>query len=96
MKIKKLIKVFETLLPIYENIPYTLIHNGLCYNAKVYCGTTDLYDIFCRRGYYGNFVKCCCLPFYFDRTKGTPYRIEFMKNEIKELKKLLKEGYTDI
>lgn len=112
MKIKKVIKRFERLIPIYEKgikakkIPGKL-EAGFCYID------TDLSKIFnYKTGYYRNYLTfspfndglCTFLfPMALDldtikeqKEKCLIPRLKFLKSEIKHLNSLLKKGYTDI
>ena len=96
MKIEELIEIYQKLLPIYKNDKEKNYY-GLCYNAKHFCDTL-LYFLFSKEGYYQNYIT---RESYLEGPKpsskeGNLFRIDFMKKEIIELKKLLKEGYTDV
>jgi hypothetical protein len=112
MKIEKLIDVFEKLLPIYEkaykrNHKLSKLEDlnlslGLCWASLTY-NVEYLGNVFCyKKGYYKN-----CLPIILNgeptylfpkpkTAKDLKPRIDFMKSEIKSLKRLQKKGYTDI
>lgn len=112
MKIEKVIKRFERLIPIYEEgikaeeIPYNL-RGGLC--------SVDyrLMPIFNKKtGYYKNYITesngyqiVFLFPIVVDnyiqsikiqKEKCLVPRLNFLKSEIKHLNSLLKKGYTDI
>ncbi len=97
MKITQLIEIFEKLLPIYKRGLVKKDHSlryGLCaaynYNFNdfiLYC------TVFSDRGYYKNYLNS--YGSLFPNGEIQP-RIDFMKSEIKNLKKLLKEGYTHV
>lgn len=112
MKIEKLIKVFEKLLPIYEEayskefsedqIRWSDLDAGLCYTSfhKVNIGISDLFTV---GGYYYNLLRSknedgkICYLFPRPKTyKDLKPRIGFMKSEIKSLKILQKKGYTHV
>lgn len=97
MKIKQLIEIFERLLPIYEKgliqEDYSLRH-GLCCAYFENFNDHILYDtVFTDTGYYKNYLNSS--ESLFPNGEIQP-RIDFMKSEIKNLKKLLKEGYTHV
>jgi len=102
MKITKLIEVFEKLLPIYKGCKinkYGLPNDirlvyGLCHASKNITGV-DISGA--MKGYYRNLLNYGAYlfpPAYY----GTDMkmRIDFMESEIKDLKRLLKKGYTHI
>lgn len=108
MEIKKLIEVYEKLLPIYKNQKtrpdvMSLLGLGICW--AVYCtrGYRE-YDqfsaLFNYKGYYHNLNEDG--PYLFKpayRCKGLTgikKRINFMESEIKDLKMLQKKGYTHV
>lgn len=111
MKIERLIQIFEQLLPIYEkgykekynNLQITFNHlqNGMCYAAeknKIIVSWVDFYGIFCNNNaYYSNIRTDKHYLFPTPETwQDLKPRIDFMKSEIKELKRLLKKGYTHV
>lgn len=98
MKIEKLILIYQQLLPIYKRNEEITV-TGLCNNASKFCNSRDLYNVFSSNGYYKNYID----KFNYrlnapepSTKEGKLFRINFMKNEIKELKQLLKNGYTEI
>jgi len=100
MKIKDLIKVFEQLLPIYKKglldgcIPFGL-SCGICFASDRYTNFS-LYPVFIK-GYYKKLVNVDGLLFPYPLTaKDLKSRIDFMESEIKDLKRLLKKGYTHV
>ena len=109
MKITRLIEIFEQLLPIYEkgyNKKYCAVKMsnnyldfGICC-ASLYNGITDRFELrylFDNNGYYGLITNSKGFLFPLpDNYKDLKHRIDFMKSEIKSLKKLLKQGYTHV
>jgi len=109
MKIKDLIKVFEQLLPIYkkaykENVTNSILNCrglefGLCNASDRHLGI-DIYEVISR--YYKNYITVDFYnepTFLFERPKtgkGLKPRIDFMESEIKDLKRLLKKGFTHV
>lgn len=97
MKITQLIEIFERLLPIYKRglvkKDYSL-RLGLCRAYfENFEDNTLYFTIFDSKGYYENYIRG---NGYLFREGQIQPRIDFMKSEIKNLKKLLKEGYTDV
>ena len=109
MKIKELIKIYEKLIPYYEETVKTkmvcyALDFGICYaiyniiNVKEY----QKYRNLCEEGYYKNIVRKNSLYFFltYANNKSIKFsiipRLEFMKKEITSLNKLLKKGYTDV
>jgi len=104
MKITELISVFERLLPIYEkaykenlnfmDLQYLCLNYGLCASAKKHCNI-EIYDVI-----YDYYHKTYSFGTYLFRlpkkSKDLKPRIDFMKSEIKDLKRLIKLGYTHI
>lgn len=109
MKIEKLIDVFEKLLPIYERaykeewsyiqLMKNYLDWGIClasYKILKSNDVSNLTDTICR-GYYKNFVDENGNLFDFPRSyKDLLIRIDFMKSEIKSLKRLQKKGFTHV
>lgn len=103
MKIDELISVFERLLPIYEKAykskypPQKMdklgIDLGLCF-AALRIMNVDIYQTMDE--YYSNCMKSTSLFPYPKDYKGLKTRIDFMKSEIKSLKRLQKRGYTHV
>lgn len=105
MEIKKLIKVYEELLPIYKKaferdvcfpILYDLhLHYGICKASKKILNI-NIYKIINK--YYTHYMEP--LTGYLfpipNSGKDLKTRIDFMKTEIKDLNKLLKKGYTHV
>lgn len=109
MKIERLINIFEQLLPIYEKgykevyDKIQLIENdldhGLC--AAVMFGLniedSNEFTLLFSEGYYKYLVE---EDGYLFNTPNIGIdlkpRIDFMKSEIKNLKRLLKKGYTHV
>jgi len=103
MKIKKLIKEFEKLLPKYEmafknnysyvRLTYDNLHRGICFAINI----PDIYGLFGTGGYYeklkSNNLYLFPTP---DEGRDLKTRIDFLKSEIINLNKLLKNGYTDV
>ena len=112
MEIKKLIEAFELAIPTYqkavdEKWKYDLlasnkIHWGLCYlfSKSLNINIGDIFLV-----YYKNYL----LPnrYLFEDphpklstkeniNKCIKPRLDFMKSEVKDLKRLLKQGYTYI
>lgn len=105
MKITELISVFERLLPIYEKAykekwyRKQLVSNhltiGLCNFELNTFDTGSLYRVVPR--YYKNILDEDGYLFpYPDTYKDLKPRIDFMKSEIKDLKRLIKKGYTHV
>lgn len=106
MEIKKLIWVFEQLIPIYqkavdENWGYFKIKKnnlsyGICWAS--YFLLKEYIDADILR-YYKNYLTN---RYLFDKAKRNNYknpikkRLDFMKSEIPQLKKLIKQGYTHL
>lgn len=102
MKIKKLISVFERLLPIYkEAFEGDWSWDKLCKN-RLNCGICmasdyELLSVFTTYdGYYYNLTRGSVLFRYPDSGKDLKSRIDFMESEIKDLKRLIKKGYTHV
>jgi len=103
MKIKKLIEIFEELLEDYEKaqglnekeIFYLNMGCGFCYYYRKKYNSCKLYtDIFYPyKGYYSNHLNRYGSLFEDGDIKS---RVEWLKKEIPNLKKLLKNGYTDV
>jgi len=108
MEIKDLIKVFKQLLPIYKDaylkklLPMNL-SGGLCF-ASYYYADYILDDVMNKyTGYYSNLIvsknESGMIVFLFPKpesSKDLKSRIDFMESEIKDLKRLLKQGYTHV
>lgn len=107
VEIKKLIGVFEKLLPLYieqhqRKILVHPFHVGLCLAAigslsvddfDLIGSTMDRYE----GGYYINIINSKGLLFPAPkRYSDLKVRIDFMKSEIKSLKRLMKKGYTHV
>lgn len=98
MEIKKLIKVYNTLLKYYK-IQKRGFLIGLCGNASTRCNTSELYHLFSNTGYYRYYINkstCALKGPSMNTREGTDFRIKFMESEIVHLKTLLSEGYTDV
>ncbi len=108
MKITRLIKVYEKLLPIYKKAYeedwdiVLLVHNridfGLCYASCCIYGV-DIHKTMSRwaNGYYKNYINSSGYLFSLPKTgKDLKTRIDFMESEIKSLKRLIKKGYTHV
>ena len=109
MKITRLIEIFEQLLPIYEKgykemygrreIIISFLDEGVCWAARKNNITTryrELADLF-EFGYYQKITSNTGYIFPKpDTWQDLKPRIDFMKSEIKDLKKLLKQGYTHV
>lgn len=97
MKITQLIEIFERLLPIYEKglvKEDKSLRYGLCGAYNDNFNDYILYvTVFTNRGYYKNYLGFDSMLFPIGKIQP---RIDFMKSEIKNLKKLLKKGYTDV
>lgn len=109
MKIERLIQIFEQLLPIYEKgykekySRFFLYENnlefGLCYTVFYTQEINDKNEFFSlfRNGYYSSMEKTDGYMYPKPKTwQDLKPRIDFMKSEIKDLKKLLKQGYTHV
>lgn len=103
MEITKLISVYERLLPIYkkayeENCSYSeLWDNYLCYG--ICCASWRKLGIAlnCFSDYYWDLLSADGYLFPTASTgKDLKSRIDFMESEIKDLKKLIKKGYTHV
>lgn len=119
MKIKKLIQIFEELIPEYqkavdENWDYhELVKNnmesGICMKANHM--NYDIYQVI--EDYYHNlFIGCYTDTLFYTANHLRQYktgdgdinyikscikpRLKFLKDEVKDLNRLLKEGYTHI
>ena len=107
MEIKKLIEDFELAIPTYqrcvdekwnkEKIIKHNIHLGICH--YLYC----IYDVNIVESltcYYKNYMKSYYLfkvyVQYNSIAKCIKPRLDFMKSEVKDLKRLLKQGYTHV
>jgi hypothetical protein len=103
MKIKKLIEIFEQLLSIYEKgltVKNDNLKFGLCYAYSQEFDDDILYseNLFDDNGYYNNYLltfKNCKYKILF-KNGDIKSRINFLKKQIPELEKLLKQGYTDV
>lgn len=108
--IEKLIEVFEKAIPLYqkavdENWKITKLNEmhmnfGIC-NYVIRKYKTDIYYVF--DSYYKNYTSNVGFLFnapYFYRKNIIENcikpRLEFMKSEVIELKKLMKKGYTHV
>ena len=107
MKIKKLIEAFELAIPTYQKavdekwdyqkITINRMEFGICCflrtNYNIHIGT-------CFNKYYINYIyfNYIYIPFIFCKNinKSIKPRLQFMKKEVKDLKKLLKQGYTHV
>lgn len=103
--IKQLIKDFENLLKVYQeaydskanNLFLLGIHHGLCFANIRHGGKIDFYiTIFRVYGYYSELLDGFELFPYPKNYKQLLPRINFLKSEIIDLKKLLKKGYTHV
>jgi len=106
MKITKLIGVFEKLLPIYKegykkNYGYRDMKDndiwyGLCSASLENLGI-DISEVMCFNGYYKYFMSYGSYLFKPPSCgRDLKPRIDFMESEIKDLKRLLKKGYTHV
>ena len=112
MKIEKLIKAFEKALPYYQQavdenwgfkkLARNFMENGFCkfYILKF---DIDLCSIFENKGYYRNFTSdgylyytSLFVNYGLEIEQCIKPRLEFLKTEIKDLKRLQKLGYTDV
>jgi hypothetical protein len=110
--IKKLIEVFEKAIPVYQKavdekwnydkLRFEDIEVGLCFyfNKKL---NVDI--AYVMNNYYINYIDRSVylfnLAYRFKTTQENINncilpRLQFMKSEVKDLKKLLKKGYTHI
>lgn len=104
MEITKLISVYERLLPVYkkayeENWDYLDLKSsylvcGICGASNNILGI-DLFDLFVDY-YYDLVDKDGYLFPRHQKGRDLKSRIDFMESEIKDLKKLLKKGYTHV
>lgn len=107
MEIKELISVFEKLLPIYkeayleriskEEIWRRDLCNGICWLAHQKLNNLSLESVF--NSYYKNLLSSIDKMFLFEKPEKWQHlksRIDFMESEIKDLKHLLKKGYTHV
>ena len=100
MEIKTLIKLFKSLLPIYQNAYnnnydweklYDLyLSNGIC-GAAYNINNENIYDIIAY--HYSSNGYLFPLP---NTGKDLITRINFMKKEIPYLENLIKKGYTHL
>lgn len=109
MKIKELIKCFQQLIPQYETILLTKNYdlndisnkhfaNGIC-RAAIWKSDHSLGNVFDRyKGYYKNYIDIYgyLIGSSAGTMEGIRFRFKFIKSEVKELKKLLKQGYTHV
>lgn len=108
MNVRRLISVFEQLLPIYKEafdnnfdeheLSDRLLNCGLCLASAKYTGIS-LYSssIFTSKGYYKHYMKDGYSLFkYPSKGKDLKNRIDFMESEIKSLKRLQKRGFTHV
>lgn len=110
MQIKKLIKIYEDLIPLYEietrQLSSYTLRRGICntarYNLKyLISNIEDLVEVFTPSDYYRNYTRLAGYNHYLKGPKpgswaGHKFRLEFMKKEIPELKALLEQGYTHV
>jgi len=106
MEIKKLIEIFKKCLVNYEkgyNEKYSLnqliitrLSYGICKNC-LHTTDEEIYDLFNIDGYYDKYIgqKAYLFPL-LKSYKGLLPRINWLKEEIKDLNKLLKKGYTHV
>lgn len=107
MEIKELIKAFQIILKDYEkaykeDYSFALLESkhlqwGICW-ALTEKFNEDYYDVLDRYykyifTYKGGYL--CPMPIS-GRDINILKRINFLKEEIKDLKRLLKEGYTEV
>lgn len=112
MEIKKLIEAFELAIPTYQkcvdekwNINKLVnehLHWGLCYyfEIKLNISIRNLFGDYYQHyiTYYGYLFEDP-QPQYStieNINKCIKPRLEFMKSEVKDLKRLLKQGYTHV
>lgn len=105
MEIKKLLKVFKELLPIYEkayksplmsegDFDNKALSRGICHASFEILGVY-IYETI--RTHYENYINREELLFPYPKTnKDLKPRIDFLKQEIPYLKGLIKKGYTHI
>lgn len=106
MEIKKLIEAFELAIPTYQKavdekwsekeIYFNEMDLGICWHLS--CKGICVYDVF--KDYYMRLLKDGDLFSYYSETKSIyksiKPRLDFMKSEVKDLKRLLKQGYTHV
>lgn len=106
MKIKKLIWVFEQLIPVYQKavdekwnfdrLCKEDLDIGICWASYkrlkegIYIHIERYYEKYTKGGYL--FKE----PLRNNYKKPIRQRLDFMKSEIPQLKKLIKKGYTHI
>lgn len=111
MQITTVITIFEAALKVYKQAvkeKWTYykcatnnINRGLCcYSSNTY-NIWNLYGLFEKKeGYYKNFInKEGYIASYItinNVIKPLQKRIDFLQEQIPELKKLLKQGYTEV
>lgn len=105
MKITKLIKAYEKLIPIYKQAYNQNLNSRELYHIGLNCGICSayshhfyelgMYSVF--ETYYKNIVDNDRFLYPMPQTgKDLKSRIDFMESEIKDLNKLLKRGYTHV
>ena len=105
--IKKLIDVFEKTIPIYQDAVNNVYSHSFIIAENINIGICsypylklkiDIYDTINR--YYRNYIFNGLLFPTYRQSRSIEQsilpRLEFMKSEVIELKKLLKKGYTHI
>lgn len=110
MKIEKLIEIFEQCIPTYqkcvdENWDFRKIEkedleSGICRfcNLKLDCSVYNVFETYYK--YYSSYGDYIFRPAYlvkdiFIYVSIIP-RLKFLKQQVKELKKLQKQGYTHV
>lgn len=99
MEITKLISVFERLLPLYKealelkSLWDTDFWAGICMASEDQINEYGIRSLFGERGYYRNLTGS---DGYLFPCGDLQSRIHFMESEIKDLKRLIKKGYTHV
>lgn len=107
--IETLIKVFQEAIPVYQkavnenwsysSLSFNYLEKGICYfsgsnfNIRIVEPFKRYYANYINESYYLFNIALCSTNEIEESIKP---RLEFMKSEIIELKKLLKRGYTHI
>lgn len=100
MKIEKLIEIFQLCLPHYkeavnkkfkrDQLRLRFLDRGLCKFSYQQLDESLTNVMF---SYYDNYIKSSG---YMFKPGNVVLRLEFLKKEITSLKKLQKQGYTDV
>ena len=102
MELKKAIEVFTKVREYYIKGIKLDSHKFICYATLYLHNINEMYQVrmlFTKNGYYRNYVVNQTLMLGvdpFDTKAVVTAKIDFLTTEIKELKALLKQGYTHI